>query len=158
MKVKITSTPNPAMVELRLSDAPVASEVTGDVIADLNKKGNWVRGLEVLGSANQFSLEKALAALSPVASGAAVRQPQSELIVTYDKSADAGFLYLPYASPESVQRASQDDPLLLKCSYSVEDESAVFGLTDDEGLVFIRFRVPSEERLDSFMELFGSQV
>jgi uncharacterized protein YuzE len=155
MKTEITSTSNPPMVELRLSNAPVASEVTGDVIADLNKKGNWIRGLEVLGSVNQFSLQKALASLSPEASAASVQQPQDKLTVTYDKEADAGFLYLPY--PESVRRASPGDPVLLKCSYSVEDKSAVFGLDGDGALVFVRFKVPDGEQLDSFMELFGSQ-
>jgi hypothetical protein len=76
--------------------------------------------------------------------------------VTYDESADAGFLYLPYASPEKLHRAAQEDPLLLKSSYSVEDESAVFGLDGDDALVFIRFKVPSDKQLESFIELFGS--
>ena len=51
---------------------------------------------------------------------------------------------------------SQEDPLLLKSSYSVEDESTVFGLDSDGSLVFIRFKVPSDEQLEDFMELFDS--
>ena len=36
----------------------------GDVIADVNRAGNWIRGLELLGTAG-FSLERALAPFSP---------------------------------------------------------------------------------------------
>jgi hypothetical protein len=148
MKIKITFTPNPAVVELRLSDAPVASESRGDVIADLNRNGNWVRGLEVLGSGQQTTLQKALSPL-------AAQQAQIGVRVTYDQSADAGFLYLPYASPEDVERAALEDPLLTKTSYSVEDESAVLGLAADESLVFVRFKLPPSESLESFMKLFA---
>jgi hypothetical protein len=148
MKMKITSTSNPAMVELRLSDAPVASEVLGDVIADLNGKGNWVRGLEVLGSGDQPILHKALTPLTGEKSDAGIR-------VTYDKEADAGFVYLPYASSEKVQRVIKENPLLTKVSYSVEDNSAVLGLAADQSLVLVRFKVPPTESMDSFMELFA---
>jgi hypothetical protein len=146
----ITSTPDPPMVDVRLSDAPVEGECTGDVIADVNRLGNWIRGLELLGTAG-FSLERALAPFSPKPRAASVRPAQAELAVTYDGEADAGFLYLPYASPASVEH----DPMLLEYSHSIEDESAVFGLNADKGLVFVRFRVPARERLDIFLQLFG---
>jgi hypothetical protein len=152
MKVQITSTPNPATVELRLSNAPVVREVIGDVIADLNRRGNWIRGLEMLGPGDGSTLRKALGPLTKGASGGEAPQSHVELKVTYDPSADAGFLYLPYESSEG------DDPVLTKCSYSVEDEAAVLGLAADESLVFVRFKVPPSERLDSFMELFGSRT
>ncbi len=146
--MRITSTLNPAIVELRLSDAPIASEVRGDVLADLNESGNWVRGLEVLGSRNQPTLQKSLSHLAGKVSIEGVR-------VTYDPEADAGFVYLPYAPSEKVQRAIQENPLLTKVSYSVEDDSAVLGLAADRSLVLIRFKVPLSEPLDRFMELFG---
>jgi hypothetical protein len=151
----ITIMSNPPMIELRLSDAPVASEASGDVIADLNTRGNWIRGLEILGSTQQFSLEKALACLSPEPSVVNIQQPVSELTVTYDKNADAGFLYLPYT--DAVRRASRRDPSLLKVSYSIEDESALFGLDKNSVLVFVRFKLPSSQNLSSFVEIFGSQ-
>jgi hypothetical protein len=158
MRTTITSTSDPAVVEVRLSDAPVKYEYTGDVIADVNRIGNWVRGLELLGSGDQFSLQQALAAFAPKPSAASVRRPQSELTVTYDKEADAGFLYLPYASAASVEREMQSNPLLLKCSHSVEDEKAVFGMTGDKSLASIRFVVPSDHQLDTFLHLFGNKV
>jgi len=154
MKISLKSATE-AIVEVRLSNSPVERESTGDLIADLNRKGNWIRGLEVLRSGNGISLQQALAFLSPTKPGT-VNQPHNKLKATYDASADAAFLYLPYASPEKLHLASQDDPLLLKCSYTVEDESAVFGLDSDGSLVFVRFMVPDTEQLDSFMELFGS--
>ncbi len=150
----ITSTSD--MVEVRFSDAPVAHEFKGDVIADVNRMGNWIRGLELLGSGIQFSLQQALAPLTPEPSGASVLQPQSKLTVTYDEEADAGFLYLPYASPSRVEQAHRSNPLLLKSSYSVEDEKATFGLAADKALVSIRFIVPPTEQMDNFMYLFRS--
>jgi hypothetical protein len=59
---------------------------------------------------------------------------------------------LPYASPASVEH----DPALLEYSHSVEDDSATFGLSADDGLVWVRFRVPASEQLEAFLQLFGS--
>lgn len=156
MRAKITSKSDPAVVEVRLSDAPVEHEFTGDVVADVNRLGNWIRGLELLGSGLSFSLQKALASFAPELSAASVQQPQSKLTVTYDEDANAGFLYLPYPSPATVERELRSDPLLLKCSRSIEDDEARFGLAADKSLVSIRFAVPSSEQLDTFLQLFGS--
>lgn len=60
--------------------------------------------------------------------------------MTYDGEADAGFLYLPYASPASVER----DPALLEYSHSIEDDSATLGLSADNGLVRVRFPCQSD--------------
>ena len=103
----------------------------------------------MLGSAG-FSLERALAPFSPKLRAASIRFPVTELAVTYDEEADAGFLYLPYASPAGVKH----DPALLKYSQSIEDESATLGLSAERGLVFVRFRVPARQRLDTFLQLF----
>jgi len=157
MRTKITSTFDPAVIEVRLSEAPVEHEYTGNVIADVNRYGNWVRGLELLGSGYQFSLQQALAAFASKPSATSMRRAQRELTVTYDKEADAGFLYLPYASVESIEREVQTNPLLLKCSYSIEDEKAVFGLAGDKTLVLVRFVLPPDHRMDAFLYLFGSE-
>ena len=151
MTTRITSTLAPVTVEVRLSDAPVEHECTGDVIADVNRAGNWIRGLELLGTAG-FSLERALAPFDPKLRAASVRSAQAVLAVTYDGEADAGFIYLPYASPASVER----DPLLLEYSHSIEDDCAALGLRANGGLVLVRFRVPARERLDTFLQLFSS--
>jgi hypothetical protein len=150
-RVKVTSTLDPPTVEVRLSNVAVESERIGDVIADVNRLGNWIRGLELLGTAG-FSLERALAPFDPKPRAGSVRSAQAALTVTYDPEADAGFLYLPCASPESVER----DPALLEYSHSIEDESAAFGLSADKGLVFVRFRVPASVSLEAFLQLFGS--
>ena len=152
-KIAITSTSNPAAVEVRLSDAPVEYEFTGDVIADVNRRGNWIDGLELLRSRG-FSLERALAPFDPKPRAPRVRHRGAKPTATYDGQADAGFLYLPYASPDVVER----EPLLLKRSHSIEDENATFGLGADKALVLVRFRVPASERLDTFLQLFGGQL
>ena len=152
MKTTITSSSDPAAVEVCLSDAPIQYEFTGDVIAPVNRLGNWIEGLELLRSPG-LSLERALAPFDPKPRAPSVRHRGTKLIATYDGQADAGFLYLPYASPAIVQRGS----LLLKYSYSIEDENATFGLSADKALVLVRFTVPASERLDTFLRLFGSQ-
>jgi len=151
MTTRVMSTLDPPLVEVRLSDASVERECFGDVIADVNRLGNWIKGLELLGTAG-FSLEQALAPFNPKLRLGSVRSTQTELAVTYDGEADAGFLYLPYASPANVEH----DPTLLKCSHSIEDESATLGLSADMGLVFVRFRVPASLSLEVFLQLFGS--
>lgn len=152
MKTTIISTSDPAGVEVRFSDAPIKREFTGDVIAPVNRLGNWIDGLELLRSPG-FSLERALAPFDPKHRAPSVRHRGAKLIATYDGQADAGFLYLPYATPAVVER----EPLLLKYSRSIEDENATFGLSADKALVLVRFKVPASERLDTFLRLFGSQ-
>jgi hypothetical protein len=155
MRKTIISTPDPSVVEVRISDAPVEHVFMGDVIADVNRMGNWVRGLELLGQGDQFSLQQALRAFAPEPTASSVRHPQSKLTVTYDKEADAGFLYLPYASASNVERELGSNPLLLKCSYSIEDDKASFALAADRTLVSVRFVLPPEHLLSTFLKLFG---
>jgi len=142
---------------VRFSNAPVEHQFTGEVIADVNRQGNWVRGLEVIGSGLPFSLEQALASLSPQSSAGSVPHPQSKLTVTYDKYANAGFLYLPYASPLTVEQQHKTEPFLLKSSYMLADIQATFGIAADKTLVFIRFVIPSTEKVEKFTQLFVSQ-
>jgi hypothetical protein len=156
MTTTISYTTDPAKIEVRLSDAPVVHELAGDVIADVNRAGNWINGLELLGSGLQFSLERAISSVAR-GSGEAASQLQREPLVKYDEDANAGFLYLPYESPTKVEQERRSNPLLLKSSYAVEDDNATFGLAADKTLVFIRFTVPPKERLDTFLRLFHSQ-
>jgi hypothetical protein len=155
MRTRITPTSDPAAIEVRLSEAPVEHEYNGDVIADVNRAGNWINGLELLGSGLQFSLERAISSLPRESAGMSVKSPRKP-VVTYDEDANAGFLYLPYASPISVEHELQSNPLLLKSSYSIEDDKAAFGLAGDKTLVSIRFALPCDHRLDTFLHLFGS--
>jgi len=154
----ITITPTSATtIEVRLSETHVDYECSLDVIADVNRYGNWVRGLELLGSGKEFSLQRALATVSPKGSTVSTQRPQRELTVTYDEDVEAGFLYLPYARIEAMERELRTDPFLLKCWYSIEDEKAVVGLAADKTLVFLRFVVPPDTRMETFLHLFGSE-
>lgn len=153
MKPVINYSLDPPEVELRFSDDPVKYEFTGDVIADVNGTGNWVRGLELLGSGSRVSLEDALRTLNPELPSA-VREQRPELRVTYDPEADAAYLYLPYASSPEVERAQASNPGMFKSAYSVEDDAATFGLAPDKSLVVIRFKVPRTERVEDFVRFF----
>ena len=156
MIFKITLTGDPKVVEVRFSDAPIVHQFAGEVIADVNRLGNWVRGLEVIGSGLPFSLELALASLSPQHSVGSVPCPQDTLTVTYDEDANAGFLYLPYASPLTIEQRHKVERFLLKSSYTLSDPEASFGLAADKSLIFIRFAIPSAEDPEKFTQLFLS--
>jgi len=134
----------------------VEHEYTGDVIADVNRAGNWINGLELLGSGLRFSLERAISSLPHELPDVSVKSPPKP-VVKYDEDANAGFLHLPYASPANIEQEKQSNPLLLKNSRSIEDDKAVFGLAGDKTLVYIRFALPSNHRLDTFLHLFGSK-
>jgi hypothetical protein len=138
------------VVELRIRDCPAMFEYTAEVLLDVNRSGNCVRRLELLGSGIQFSLERALSFLisNPGAAAISFKNSTLELSAKYDEDANAAFLYLT-----DVSKTAELDPLLLKSSYTVSDDMALFGLGSDLGLVFIRFKVPSSERMEDFMKL-----
>jgi hypothetical protein len=152
MRPSITLTFDPPTVEVRFSDSAVAHQFSGEVLADVNRNGNWVRGLEVFGSGIQFSLQHALSSLRP--QPRSTRVFQDHLTVTYDEDANAGFLYLPYAASAAIERKLQAVPLLLKTSYTVADQKAVFGLSTDNILVSIRFKIPPDQNPETFLELY----
>lgn len=145
---------NAREIEVCFSRAPVAHEFTGEVLADVNGMGNWIRGLELLGSGLQFSLERALASLAPQRTAVSVQTPQDKLTVTYDEDANAGYLYLPYAYPSSLKEDAKSNPLLLKYSYTVGDDNARFRLAADKTLISISFTIPRTEDPDKFVHLF----
>lgn len=153
MRPVINYSLEPPEIEVLFGDDPVEYEFTGDVIADVNGTGNWIRGLEVLGSGSRFSLDEVLRTLNPERPGS-TRGLQSELRVTYDPEADAAYLYLPYASSLDVEREHVSNPGLFKSAYSVEDDEATFGLAPDKSLVAIRFKVPGAERIEDFVRFF----
>lgn len=153
MRPVINYSVHPPEVELLFSDGPVEHEFTGDVIADVNGTGNWIRGLELLGSGSRFSLGEILRTLNPERPGS-IRGPQSELRVTYDPEADAAYLYLPYASPLELEREQVSNPGMFKSAHSVEDDEAIFGIAPNKSLVAIRFKVPQTERIENFVRFF----
>jgi hypothetical protein len=152
----ITFTIHPQVVELRLRDCPATYEYTAEILLDVNSSGNWVRRIELLGSGIQFSLERALSFLisDPGAAAASIENSTLELSAKYDENANAAFLYLT-----DVSKTAKLDPLLLKPSYTVSDDMALFGLGSDMWLVSMRFKIPSSERMENFMKLVsGSAV
>jgi hypothetical protein len=155
--LRVSPTSDPQVIEVRLSEAQIESEFSADVIADVNSAGNWIRGLELLRSGAQFSLELALASFERRAYSPQHRGSRQDFSISYDESADAGFLYLPYASPDSIEHELKSDPGFLRVSYSVEDDNAAFGLTTSGALAYLRFRIPVKEKLETFIRLFQTR-
>jgi uncharacterized protein YuzE len=84
------------IVEVHFSDKPAASEHEGEISLDINPNGNWITGIELFGAELPFSLQQALASLSPEPHRKRTRAPIHTPVVTYDAPADAAYLYLPY--------------------------------------------------------------
>lgn len=149
----ITLTVSSQVIELRLRDSAASYEHTAEVLLDVNQWGNWVRRLELLGSGINFSLERALSHLISEnrVDALSIENSTLELSVKYDEDANAAFLYLT-DRPAS----AKVDPSLLKPSYTVNDDMAIFGLGSDLALVFIRFRIPPSERIDDFTRFLSA--
>ena len=85
----------PSLVVVRLREGvEVTVQKQGETILDLNRAGNWILGIEIVGGFVPFSVAKAVSPLNPVRP-AFPKAPEPGT-VTYDSEADAAFIYLEY--------------------------------------------------------------
>lgn len=107
-----------------LRDGEAVRQVHSEAILDVNYAGRWIRGIELIGSAD-FNLARAVKPFRP-------RRPLSGKSnnVTYDEEANAAFVYFSMKSP-SPESA-------LRYSHSITPK-AEFGLDADGGLLCLRF-------------------
>ncbi|MFI5059046.1 MAG: hypothetical protein ACHQLQ_12740 [Candidatus Acidiferrales bacterium] len=121
----------------------------GEIILNLNRSGNWVPGLEIVGGFVPFSIEKAVRPFEPVMPEPSARWPGT---VTYDPQADAAFIYLEYDS-RFAQLTPQEQVELKTVSYSV-NPTATYGLDDQGGLVWVKIPVADlAGSVDQFLQL-----
>lgn len=129
---------DPSLVCVRFREGvePVV-EKQGETILDLNRSGNWVRGIEIVGGFVPFSVARAVSPFNPVRP----RFPKAPEpgIVTYDPEADAAFIYLEY-DPSFAQLAPQAQAELKTVSHSV-NPTATYGLDDQGGLVWVKIPI-----------------
>jgi hypothetical protein len=115
-------------------DIQATQQKQGEAILDLNRSGNWVRGLEMIGGFVPFSLAKAVSPFSPVRPAFPKRSEPGT--VTYDAEADAAFFYLEYDS-DFHSLTLQEQAELNLVSHSV-NPTVVYGLDDLGGLIWVR--------------------
>ena len=134
-KIAIES-PSLVCVHLREGVKPVVQK-QGETILDLNRSGNWVRGIEIVGGFVPFSVARAVSPFNPVRP--VFPNPPEAGTVTYDPEADAAFIYLEY-DPSFAQLAPQAQAELNTVSHSV-NPTATYGLDDQGGLVWVKIPI-----------------
>lgn len=115
-------------------DIQATQQKQGEAILDVNRSGNWVRGLEMIGGFVPFSLAKAVSPFSPVRPTFPKRSETGT--VTYDPEADAAFFYLEY-DLDFHSLTPQEQAELNVVSHSV-NPTVVYGLDDLGGLIWVR--------------------
>jgi uncharacterized protein YuzE len=129
---------NPSLVCVHLrEDVEPVVQKQGEAIIDLNRSGNWVRGIEIVGGFVPFSVAKAVSPFNP-ARPAFPKTPIAGT-VTYDPEADAAFIYLEY-DPGFAQLAPREQAELETVSHSV-NPTATYGLDDQGGLVYVKIPI-----------------
>ena len=122
----------------------------GETILDLNRLGNWIRGIEIVGGFVPFSVARAVAPFNPV-QPTFPRAPEPGT-VTYDADADAAFVYLQYES-NFLQLEEQEQAELTIVSHSV-NPTAIYGLDLSEGIVWVKISIADAGPADRFVQLF----
>jgi hypothetical protein len=133
-----------------LREARTASEKDYDVIVDVNRDGRWIRGLELLGGGDDFHLATAVKPFHPNRPSEAGR-----IAVSYDDKADAAFFYFSMKTLPTPPGIATPD---FKYSYSITPD-ARFGIDDEGGLVWVRFRPEEANRsVEDFVSLIEAPV
>lgn len=141
---------SPDLVCVHLRDGVEAvQQKPGEVILDINRSGNWVPGLEIVGGFVPFSLTKAVSPFSPVRP-VPPRIPEPGT-VTYDPEADAAFFYLEY--DPSFTRLRPNDQAQLKVVSHCVNPTALYGLDDSGGLVWVKIPIADVGPADQFLQL-----
>jgi hypothetical protein len=144
----VLESPDLVRVHLR-DDLEAVQQKLGEVILDINHSGSWVRGFEVVGGFVPFSIAKAVSPFSPIRP-APPRVPEQGT-VTYDPEADAAFFYLEY-DPNFARLAPSEQAELKKVSHCV-NPTALYGLDDSGGLVWVKIPIADAGPADRFLQL-----
>jgi len=144
----VVESPDLICVHLREGVQAVQQE-RGETILDLNRSGNWVRGIEIVGGFVPFSVAKAMLPFNPVRP--ALPNAPEPGAVTYDPEADAAFIYLEY-DPRFAQLAPQAQAELRAVSHSV-NPTATYGLDEQGGLVWVKIPTADVGPAEHFLQL-----
>lgn len=144
----LVESPDMVCVNLR-EDREAVQEKSGEVILDINRSGNWIRGFEIVGGFVPFSIAKAVSPFSPPRP-VPPRIPEPGT-VTYDPDADAAFFYLEY-DPAFDLMTPHDQAELKVVSHSV-NPTGLYGLDELGGLVWVKIPIADAGPADQFLSL-----
>lgn len=141
---------SPDLIRLHLREGVQAVQhKLGEIILDLNRSGNWIRGIEIVGGFVPFSIAKAVSPFNPVRpSFPKVPEPGT---VTYDPEADATFVYLEY--DHSFNRLSPHEQAELRTVSHSVSPTAKYGLDEVGGLVWVKIPIGDAGPADRFLQL-----
>lgn len=128
--------PSLVLVHLRKGVEAIAQK-QGETILDLNRSGNWVHGIEIVGGFVPFSVAKAVSPFNPVRP--AFPPAPKPGTVSYDPQADAAFINLEY-DPSFVILTPEAQAELKAVSHCV-NPTATYGLDDQGGLVWVKIPI-----------------
>jgi len=138
-------------VVVGLSMRQAVEEKHGEIIFDVNERGNWVHGFEMVGGFVDFSVEKAVRPFKPKRPNFSEVHPRTAF-VTYDPDADAAFVYLNYT--QSATKVPDDVWAELMTVSQGVNPSALYGLDADGGLVWVKIPIADViGSLGQFLEL-----
>lgn len=141
---------SPDLIRVYLREGVQAvQQKQGETILDLNRSGNWIRGIEIVGGFVPFSVAKAVSPFNPVRP-TFPKAPEPGT-VTYDPEADAAFVYLEYDS-SFTQLTPREQAELRTVSHSV-NPTATYGLDEFGGLVWVRIPIADAGPADRFLQL-----
>jgi len=144
----LAEVPERVCVYLR-EDVGAAQEKQGEVILDINRSGNWVRGFEMIGGFVPFSVANAVSPFHPVRpEPPRIPEPRT---VTYDPEADAAFFYLEY-DPRFSRLTANGRAELQMISHSL-NPTALYGLDGSGGLVWVKIPIADAGPADQFLKL-----
>ena len=148
-QILVIETPEAIRIQLRDELEAVRHE-QGEIIIDINSSGNWVRGFEIVGGFVPFSVAKAVAPFEPVLPAPpSIPRPGT---VTYDREADAAFVYFEY-DPNLARLTPTEQSRLKLVSHSV-NPTAIYGLDGSGGLVWIQVPIADLASAEQFLRLF----
>lgn len=144
----LAESPDKICVCLR-EGAQAVQEKQGETVLDLNRSGNWIRGIEIVGGFVPFSVAKAVSPFNPRQPGFPVAPEPGT--VTYDPEADAAFIYLEY-DQDFARLTSVEQAELRTVSHSM-NPSATYGLDESGGLVWVKIPIADAGPADRFLRL-----
>jgi hypothetical protein len=132
-------------VLVKLRDVEIAYEHRGEVIIDLNGKGNWLRGIEAIGGMLDFSLRRAVLPF--------VNRRNDGFVVTYDEEVDAAYFTLQYGQRFASLRGHEQQNAILY-SHSV-NPTGLYLFDAEGGLASIMYSASDAvESVEVFLRLF----
>jgi hypothetical protein len=136
-------------VSIKFRDVEIVRDEPGEVIIDLNGRGNWIRGIEAIGGMPGISLRCGMLPF--------LNKRSVGLVATYDGEADAAYFRLQYGARFNAMSPRQREALT---AYSHPiNPTGIYSLDAEGGIASIMFSVSDAvENIQGFLMFFDYEV